>query len=128
MKQQYSLGSKEELRIMIRKKLRRIMKRCIGKENELSLYDLFIEIFEETPEKIGIFESLYWMEFLRFEMRRIRAEGEIFMIIGRKSVYVLQSKEELSSFENKADNMIKNLEELKKKARKWVNEQQWRNL
>jgi len=105
-----------------------VMKYHIGKENSIRFHLLFKEITGKNPFELSTFERTYWWNVIKAILRDMRKNEILFTIITSRSVYVLQKQEELQKFNEKTDRHIKSLNELKDKAKKWVDDEKWRKV
>jgi hypothetical protein len=113
----------------VEKKLFIIFKKHIGKENSISQYDLFLEVYQIKPEEVEIFKRYFWWNVLKDCLRKLRNEGKLFVVSKQSSgLYVLSTKDELLSYERRIDTIINGLYKVKTKAKKWVNEKRFKKL
>jgi hypothetical protein len=112
----------------IRQKIKEIFKNHIGKENAISPYTLFSEVFEINPLTLDIYMRNYWYNVLKRVMIEMRKQKEIFIINNGYSLFVLKTKEEKDSFKKKVNRHIFYLNEIKKNATEWVNQEKWKEL
>lgn len=112
----------------IRKELFRIFKNHIGRENAISPYELFYEVFGVKADTLDLYTRNYWYLVLKRVITTLRREGDIFIINNGYHLFVLRSEEELDKFKKRTDRHIKALEEVKTKAEEWIDGKKWRYL
>lgn len=113
---------------VIRTKLKKIFKNHIGKENFITPYDLFKQVFDTDPHYMDVFKRGYWWNIIKASIRVLRNQGDAFIINNGKQLYVLKTEEELKIYKKRVDNDIKHLKTSKKIATEWVMKKKWRNL
>jgi hypothetical protein len=109
-----------DTRTQIKIKLKKIFKYHIGIKNAINPFDLFFQVYDVKPQDLNIYKRNYWWNVLKFILRQLRKENEMFIIISGSRIFVLESKEELEYFLKVSDNHIKSIKNLKKNAEKWV--------
>lgn len=100
----------------------------IGKENAITSYDLFKEIYKVYPEEVDVFQRAYLWEIIKNFLMKYRSMESLFVVNNGYSFYVLKTREEASVFKGKADRMIDGLQKQKIKADRWVTEEKWRKI
>lgn len=111
----------------LREKLRRIFKNHIGKENSISPYDLFYNIFNIMPENVDFYKrSFLWDEIKRI-LRMMRSDLTLF-VVNRGSLYVLKTEDELKNYKVMIDNDIKALKKNLENARIWIDKEKWKSF
>lgn len=118
------LLTKQEIAI----KLKKIMSRHIGRENSIEPYELFAEITGANPESVNIYVLSFWWDIIKKVIRELRGLGEIFIILERSKVFVLQTQEEANKFKGFLDRDIRGLTNAKERADDWVREEKWKKL
>jgi hypothetical protein len=113
---------------IIEKRIFNIMSKHIGIENSISSYELFEKVMNTNAEQLNVFERAYLWNVIRAIMSRLRGQEILFVVNSGSNYYILQSKEELKRYHKRVDTSINTLNELKKKASRWVKAQSWRNL
>lgn len=112
---------------LIVKKIFKIFQYHVGKENSISSYDLFMEIFGKYPDELDVFERTYLWNVMKMLFTKMRGNGELFIVNnGSSEYYVLKTEEECKMFKNRIDNVVKSLENVKKKADAWVKDKKWK--
>lgn len=112
----------------IKKKLREIFRNHIGVNNSIHPTDLFELVYGVNPENLNTIKKEYWWNILKKILRGLRYEETLFVIIRGSKLFVLQTKKEAEDYKIEKDRHIENLEELKKKATRWVTEEKWRRI
>jgi hypothetical protein len=118
------LDSKQQIKI----KLTRILRNHIGIENSINPFDLFYYVYNIQPQDLNIYKRNYWWDVIKFVLREMRRDNELFTIIKGSKIFVLSNKEELKYYIKVSDNHIKSIENLKKNAKKWVEQKKYLNL
>ena len=62
------------------KRLFKIFKYHIGKENSISAYDLFVQVFNIDPNSIDVFTRNYMWNVLTSIIKKLRSNEELFFI------------------------------------------------
>lgn len=109
-------------------KLFKIFKYHIGKANAINSYDLFKEIFNCNPFDIDVYQREYLWNVVKNILMKLRSQGTLFIVSISQMHYVLQTKEEATEFKNRIDRMVKALNDVKDKADRWVEHENWRNI
>ena len=112
----------------LKKRLKKIMRKHIGKSNAIESEDLFSLVFELSPYQMNVFEVTYLWNIVKTLIRELRRDNELFIINSVRYLYVLETQEECKHFENRIDATIKALEKTKQNARDWVNGKKYRYI
>ncbi len=130
MSREYYLSEDESLtRYEIKKKLKRIFPNHIGEANSINYIDLFIQVFGIHPtEQLNPYKAKFFWDVIKGQMKELRREQEIFIILKRTKAFVLKSQEECNKFKKMIDTDIKNLNRSKENATKWIKEEKWRYI
>ncbi|HEY5631647.1 MAG TPA: hypothetical protein VIR31_05930 [Nitrososphaeraceae archaeon] len=110
------------------KKLIKIFKYHIGKDNAISQRELFEKITGKEPDSIDVFKRAYLWNFIKATLSRLRSSEVLFVVSDSHNFYVLSNMEEYKTFERKVDNLIEGLKDTKNKARRWVEEGKYRYM
>lgn len=112
----------------IRKKLLKIFRSHIGKENSITPYQLFIEIFSRSPYEMDVFMRNYWWNIIKTILSNMRTEGTLFVVNQGRRLFVLQTIEESTAYKKGIDRHIEALNKTKIRADEWVNGQKWKEF
>lgn len=112
----------------LRKKIKSIYRYHIGKENSLSSYDLFVKVYNRSPEDFNVFKREYMWNILKKVIRNMRSTNELYVVFSGQKSFVLCSKEELIYTKKTIDRHIESLVRLKKNASIWYKNEMWRNF
>ena len=125
-----SLSSDEIIRTLaeIRKQLMQIFRGHIGRANAITPYELFYRIYDIEPEKLDVYKRQYLFNIIKMVIRSMRRSNDLFVIARPFTYFVLQSKDELKSFQENTDRHISYLNQIKANARTWVAKKKWANL
>lgn len=96
------------------------MRYHLGKENAISIRELFKDILNIDPINLDIYRVQFWYNIIKKLISHARKSNECFIINNGSVIYVLHTTEEALKFNSKIDRTIKGLEELKSNALKWV--------
>lgn len=106
----------------------KVMKYHIGKDNSISRYDLFVNIYGLNPEAFDIFKRDYLWNIIKLQLKEARRNNSLFTILRGNEIFVLKTEEERKLFHKAVDLHISGLENLQDKAKQWVLNQKWKNL
>jgi hypothetical protein len=109
-------------------KLFEIFRNHIGKENAISSFDLFKEIYNTDPSLLDVFQRNYLWSIIKVMLSGMRSREELFVVSNASKLFVLKDKNELTAFKQKMDRVIDSIEDTKIKAQKWVLNKSWRNI
>jgi hypothetical protein len=112
----------------IKMKLRRIFKSHIGETNSISPFELFYQTFNIKPQELNIYKRNYWWNIIKYILRQMRRDNELFTIIKGSKIFVLSNQGELEYYIKVSNNHIKSIENLKKNARKWVENRSYKKI
>jgi hypothetical protein len=112
----------------IREKLIKIFRSHIGKENAINPVELFEQVYNVNPFIIDIYKREYWYNILKAVIRQLKKENSCFVVITQQKLYVLHTEEELLAYKKKSDNHIKNIEDDKTRAEKWIKDKGYRDF
>ena len=112
----------------IRVKLKQIFKFHIGENESINPTDLFIKVFDIKPEDLNIYKRGFWYEILKKVIKQLRTENELFIIMNKSKIYVLQNEKELNGYKKVINRGISNFSKAKEKAEIWVNSEKWRDF
>jgi DNA-binding Lrp family transcriptional regulator len=115
-------------REQIKSSLIYIFKTYIGRENSISPYELFQNIYMVEPYSLDVWTRAYWWNVIKEEIRSLRNIEELFVVTESSCLYVLKTKGELNAVNNKLNKRIKSINALKKKAKRWVKSESWKKL
>lgn len=104
----------------IEEKLRKIFKYHIGKENAISAYDLFFQVWGKRPDSLNVFEKAYLWNTIRNILNKLRSVSELFVVNNGYEYYVLKTMNEYEEYAAKVDRLITGLKESKGRALSWV--------
>jgi hypothetical protein len=112
----------------IRKAVLKIFRKHIGRENSITPFELFYEVFGISPQLLDIWKRGYWWNVLKRIIIEMRREGDIFIINRGYFLFVLKTKEENRQFQDGVNRHIAYLEDMKETANNWVKNEKWRGL
>ena len=104
----------------IENKIISIFKYRVGKENSISSYEIFNQVFGIEPYRLTVFERAYLWNVVKSILTKLRSSMVLFVVNNGTDFYVLKTKDEYKIYESKVNNMIDSLNETKRRARKWV--------
>lgn len=124
------ITDKEALEIIddLEKKIRKIMKQHIGYANAITPYNLFVKVFDIAPIEVDVYKRTYLWNLIKKMLRTMRSENTCFIYMKGNKIFVLQSQEELEYVLMRFDQHIKAIENLKKNAKEWVQDEKWKQF
>lgn len=112
----------------IQHKLVRVFRNHIGAEESITPVELFEQIYGVNPEPLDIYKRNYWWSILKRVIGHLRLQGELFVINKGAKLFVLKTKEEAVSFNERMDRDIETKKRLKTMANKWVRKELWKKM
>lgn len=105
-----------------------LFKNHIGAEQAISSEELFFKITGVSPGGVDYYEREYKWNAIKRLLGVLRKDGTIFVVMGTRYHYVLNSSEELYRYKKKIDATIKGLNKMKVKAEKWLDSDSLKQL
>jgi len=112
----------------IENKLMEAMRHHIGKEEAITPFKLFEQVYGFSPKNLDMFTRAYWWNVLKAVLRKMRREGTLFVINRGQILFVLKTQEEADAYKKRIDADIKSLKQTKKNADSWVKNKKWAKL
>lgn len=112
----------------IRDRLHRIFKSHIGKENFISPFTLFSQVFNRDPRSFDIYKRNYLWVLIKKTLQDMRRTNELFVVNTGYSLFVLQTDDELKKVKAKIEHHIERLKHTSKNAEIWVREKKWKDI
>ena len=126
VQQDFNINEETLTIVEIKIRLKRIMRRHIGAANYISAFELFEEVFKVDPDNVQLYVKMAWWNIIKRLLSEMRKSEELFTVLDKTKVYVLQTKEESERLKLRVDREIAGLQDLKVRADKWVAEKKWR--
>lgn len=108
--------------------LKDIFKDHIGMKNAISSEALFFKVTGEDPTAVDYYVREYRWNSIKRVLSYLRKNGELFVVMGTAYHYVMNTEDELESYNNKIDATVKGLLAMKKKAAIWVESDELKKL
>ena len=118
----------EYTKAWIKKRLKLLFAKYIGISHSITPYEMFKEIYGKYPYDLNVYERSYWWNVIIVILRELRRNCELFVVHRGSKYFVLQSEKELEMYNEMIDRNVRNLESIKKIAKKWIDEEKWKNL
>lgn len=110
------------------KKIFKVFKYCVGKDNGIEVRELFRRIYDVDPDEIDVFKRGYYWNVLKHLLTKLRSEESLFVVNEGTIYYVLHDEKELETFQKRLNVIRKNLDSVEEKAKLWVRKKKWQNV
>lgn len=110
----------------IRERIYEIMKNHVGKENQISAYELFAKIFKIEPQLVDAYKRYFWWDVVQKVIKQMRKDCSPLIISHQgRNFHVLKETDELSKYKKTLDMRISQMNGAKSRAEKWIKEKKW---